>query len=67
MSINDPISIIWDTKKGKYYIQQGRETFYDSNNLWLLFDTYQQAAEYVELIRTGHVNPRSHHVKEQTQ
>ena len=44
MSITDPIEIIWDTKRGKYYLQRGRETFYDAvTHEWIMFDTEEQA------------------------
>ena len=53
MSINDPISIVWDKKRAKYYLQQGRETFYDQDNLRPLFDPIQNAAAYRCPILTG--------------
>ena len=45
MSINDPITIEYNEKRGKYYLLQGRETFYDENNEWIMFDTLEDAIE----------------------
>ena len=33
MSINDPIKIKFNPKRGKWYISQGNETFYDKENI----------------------------------
>lgn len=51
MSINDTITVEWDEKRKKYYLKQGRETFYDSDRSWIMFDTKEEAEVYREAIR----------------
>ena len=48
MSINDPITIEFDEKRQKYFLKQGNETFYDDNNEWIMFDTEEEAQEYLD-------------------
>ena len=50
MSIDDPITIEYDEKRDKYYLKQGRETFYDDNKEWILFDTAEDATKHIEMI-----------------
>ena len=54
MSINDPITIEWDDKRERYYLQRGNETFYNAEREWIQFDTEQQAENYRRFIMTGH-------------
>ena len=39
MSVNDPVYILWDDKRGGYRLQRGRETFYNSKREMIIFDT----------------------------
>jgi len=43
MSINDPITIEYDERRKRYYLKQGRETFYDNDRDWIQFDTREEA------------------------
>ena len=54
MSINDPITVEWDDKRERYYLQRGNETFYNDDREWIQFDTEQQAENYRRFIMTGH-------------
>ena len=54
MSVNDPITVKWDDKRQRYYLLQGRETFYSENREWIQFDTREQAENYRSLIMDKH-------------
>lgn len=51
MSVTDTITVEWDEKREKYYLLQGRETFYDDDGVWIQFNTKEEAEEYKEAIR----------------
>ena len=46
MSINDPIVLEYNEKKGYYYLTRGRETFYDYENYLITFETQEEAIEF---------------------
>lgn len=46
MSINDPVKLYYNNRRGKWILMQGRETFYDENNTLVEFDTVEQALEW---------------------
>ena len=48
MSINDPYEICYNEKREAYFVMQGRETFYDENNVWILFDTIGEAQKWID-------------------
>ena len=53
MSIDDPISIEWDDKRQRYWLRQGRETFYDENRKWIQFETEEEAKAYRRILLKG--------------
>lgn len=44
MSINDPIELRYHPKRDRWYIAQGRETFYDENDHLIEFESAEDAA-----------------------
>jgi hypothetical protein len=48
MSICDPITVEYNEKRKKYYLLRGRETFYDEDNYWRLWDTPEEAIEWAK-------------------
>ena len=48
MAINDPYEICYNAKRDKYYVKQGNETFYDDERRWILFDTEEDAEDFIE-------------------
>ncbi len=53
VSINDPITVEWDDKRQRYYLLQGRETFYNEKREWIQFDTREQAENYRRSLMTS--------------
>lgn len=46
MSINDPIILRYNEKRGLYYLTRGRETFYDYERYLIEFETQQEAIDF---------------------
>ena len=46
MSLNDPILLLFDEKRQLWFLQRGRETFYDEENAMIMFDTKKDAEEW---------------------
>ena len=57
MGVTDTITVEWDEKREKYYLLQGRETFYDDDRVWIQFNTKEEAEEYKEAIRKASKEP----------
>jgi len=52
MSINDPFEIHYNDKRDQYFVKRGNETFYDSDFTWILFDTKEEAQEWIDNANT---------------
>lgn len=51
MSITDPIEAAYYERSGKWYIKQGKETYYDPlTREWVLFDTKKQAELFISIM-----------------
>lgn len=46
MSINDPIILKYNPNRQQYYFSQGNEIFYDDENNWIEFDTFEDALTF---------------------
>ena len=46
MSVNDPIILRYNEKRGLYYLTRGRETFYDYERYLIEFETQQEAIDF---------------------
>lgn len=46
MSVNDPLIVEYYPSRGTYIILQGRETFYDHNDILVEFPTSERARDY---------------------
>ena len=48
MSVNDPIILRYSESYGKYWLSQGRETFYDDDLYWIMFETPDDASTWAK-------------------
>jgi hypothetical protein len=49
MSINDPIQLVYDKKRERWYLLRGRETFYNSDYERREWDTPEEAIEWARV------------------
>ena len=47
MSLDDPVQVVWNERRGMWYVKRGNETFYDERTrVWHEFDTEEEALEW---------------------
>lgn len=46
--INDPLEAVYYPRRKTWHIKQGNETFYDEDNIWIEFETEEEAKEWIK-------------------